>query len=311
MPRIKESILNCTIYLYSTKQDAQNGDRTGGSGFIVGVDSEKFEWAAHFYAVTNSHVIKEGKSSVIRVNATQGKPETIETDERDWYHHPNGDDLAIIPFQPDITKYRLLHVPSSMFISKQIMDDENLGAGDEVFMVGRFIGYDGKQKNEPIVRFGNLSITTPVPIEHPRGYNQESFLAEMRSLSGFSGSPVFIPLEISPLNMPRPSKAEYYESENELKLLGIDWGHRDLHEKVLQKNYDEYGKVSYEKVEDNLWYMANSGISHVVPAWKLGELLNIEKLVEMRKKDEEYLEKRCAELREPKDTDASLDVLKK
>lgn len=309
MPRIYDSILNCSIYLYASRQDAEEGEKSGGSGFIAEVDSSLIDFGGFFYAVTNSHVIIEGKSSVIRVNTTKDDFAIIETDARDWYHHPDGDDLAVIPFHPDITRYRLLHVPLELFITRQLMKDANLGAGDEIFMVGRFIGYDGKQQNEPIVRFGNLSLTNPVPIKHERGYRQESFLVEMRSLSGFSGSPVFIPIEISPLNMPRPQAGELYTHEEAPYLLGIDWGHRNVYEEVLEKQPDENGHDIC--VEEGWKVKTNTGISYVIPAWKLRELLYIEELVEMRRKTEEYLERRAKELRKPKETGTSLDVLTK
>ena len=34
MPRIPDEFLNCTVYLYKTKNDAIAGDRRGGTGFI-------------------------------------------------------------------------------------------------------------------------------------------------------------------------------------------------------------------------------------------------------------------------------------
>ncbi len=270
MSRINDKIFNCAIYLYKSVQDAERGEKTGGSGFIVGVPSSA--GGGYIYAVTNSHIIREANSPIIRINKKVEDFDIYICDTTDWYHHPDGDDLAVLPLSVEITKYRLGFVPIDLFVNAKIIKDGDIGAGDETFTIGRFIGYDGKQRNEPIVRFGNLSIGTPVGIEHERGYTQESYLVESRSLSGFSGSPVFI--HILPMSY-RPGLKGNVGTTRGPWLLGVDWGHKYTYESVREKN----GEICNEgwKVK------TNSGISCVVPAWKLYELLYIEELVEMRK----------------------------
>jgi hypothetical protein len=66
------------------------------------------------------------------------------------------------------------------------------GPGEEIVMLGRFLGYDRTDENKPAARFGHLAMAPTVPINHPWGFTQPSFLIECRSVSGFSGSPVFI-----------------------------------------------------------------------------------------------------------------------
>src|SRR4051794_28892090 len=93
------------------------------------------------------------------------------------------------------------------------------------------------------------------------GLQQESFLVETRSLSGFSGSPVFIhipsyterptPRYHSPFattakqqwQLTPPSQvASSSESSQMIEqscgpwLLGIDWGHLPVYESVLEKD---------------------------------------------------------------------------
>jgi hypothetical protein len=53
-----------------------------------------------------------------------------------------------------------------------------------VFMVGRVITHEGKQKNLPSARFGNITMMPVEPLRHMRGINQESFVVEMRSIGG-------------------------------------------------------------------------------------------------------------------------------
>ena len=61
--------------------------------------------------------------------------------------------------------------------------------------MGLFADFIGKEKNQPVIRFGNVSLITdekvktnkkgePVTMEH-------LYLVECMSLGGFSGSPVF------------------------------------------------------------------------------------------------------------------------
>jgi hypothetical protein len=59
-------------------------------------------------------------------------------------------------------------------------------------MLGRFLGYDGTEENKPAARFGHLAMAPTVPVKHPWGFTQPSFLIECRSVSGYSGSPIFI-----------------------------------------------------------------------------------------------------------------------
>lgn len=53
-----------------------------------------------------------------------------------------------------------------------------------MFFLGRFVTHDGKQRNLPTVRFGNLATMPWEPVLTERGLRQESFLVEARSLSG-------------------------------------------------------------------------------------------------------------------------------
>jgi hypothetical protein len=61
MPRIRDEILDCVIYLYRSVHEAEEGINIGGSGFLVGVACESLgPNDAHVYAITNKHVIDDG-----------------------------------------------------------------------------------------------------------------------------------------------------------------------------------------------------------------------------------------------------------
>jgi hypothetical protein len=108
-----------------------------------------------------------------------------------------------------------------------------------------------------------------------RGLPQDSFLVEMRSLSGYSGSPVFIYTGRMTVGREWFGDIEVEDEPiHELALLGIDWSH--LFDKAPVRD------GSGHRVEDYL-VRANSGMMTVVPAWKLTELLEGDELTEMRK----------------------------
>ncbi|MCJ7654381.1 MAG: serine protease [Dehalococcoidia bacterium] len=249
MPRISDNVLDCSIYLYPTERDAKEGTNIGGSGFLVGITSD-LHVHGHVLAVTNSHVI-EGGASIIRINKADGQVEILPIPRDIWIFHPNGDDVAVCYLLIHYEPYQIKVVDVNQFITKKEMIDLQVGIGDEIFMVGRLIGLDGKQKNNPVVRLGNIASksTEYIKQDDRDGYLQESFIIETHSISGFSGSPVFfhiLPASVRPDGRVSQVHAGPW-------LLGIDWGH-----------FSHGGK--------------DTGISFVVPAWKLQELLNSKKV---------------------------------
>ena len=96
------------------------------------------------------------------------------------------------------------------------------------------------------------------------GREQLSFLVECRSLSGFSGSPVFI------------SSGRTFGS----LLLGVDFGHIPLLKPLFNQNGDPLHQEEYRTD-------ANTGIACVIPAWRILNLLNEPELKNRRAKEDE------------------------
>jgi hypothetical protein len=190
---------------------------------------------------------------------------------------------------------------------RQLDDDGIVGLGDDVFLVSRFITYQGANTNWPAVRFGNISVLPrdDEPIDITRGMSpQVAYLIETRTTPGSSGSPVFhyIPgweqreapwggrramLDLHTLF----AKASYQEKMKEhdynippevtplppqINLLGVSGGWLfGPDEQVV------YPKGTDRKLSD-LRITRNSGMEWCVPAWKLVELLNEPVLRELR-----------------------------
>jgi hypothetical protein len=280
VPRIPDKFLDCVIYLYPDAKSADEGEGIGGSGFLAGVLTTGLPQNFYFlYAVTNKHVIKNG-ATTIRFSTRVGEKEIFETDERAWVSHPAGDDLAacVISFDPQNIKFNF--VPRTDFISIPTMKNIDVGIGDDVFVVGRFISHEGKQQNNPTARFGCLAQMPWEPIIQDDGFPQESFLIEARSIGGFSGSPVFL----QGLPNTRDQVTDYKRRQDDReRLIGIEWGLLQTWEPVC----NETGEPVNPNNPQGLQVAANTGMMGVVPVWKLAELLDNGPLAEHRAEQEQ------------------------
>lgn len=292
MPRIHNQFLECSIYLYPSKVTAERGEGAGGSGCLVSIASP-IEGYSHAYAVTNSHVIHETNSPVIRLNTTKGEKYVLELEQDDWIHHPAGDDIAVCPIDFPAEQFSIRFIDrDKYFITPSRINFFDIGIGESTFMVGRLINHEGEQRNIPSVRFGNIAMMPHEPVESPRGHLQECFLVESKSIAGFSGSPVFVHIpnyEIHFKGYPR----------GVVLLLGINNGHIQASEKVVDSDGDPHP----EGWEVN----SNTGMATVIPAWRLDDLLNIPKLVDQRKKEDEELLKKAKETLINSDTLDAID----
>ncbi len=288
VPRIPDGTLASVIYLYPSSAHAERGERMGGSGFIVAVQSATINdpYRKHVYAVTNRHVIRDGQSPVIRLNTWEGSFDILDLSPLNWSNHPEGDDIAIAPLSLDRGIHRAWWVDSERLVTKEHMKAWDFGPGSDVMMVGRFAQHEGEQQNRPTARFGNIAMQGWDPIFDSNRRPQDSILVEVRSIPGYSGSPVFVALEQS-------KRTEEYEWERESKflLLGIDWCHIPNYDQVQERGADG----TWHAVP-NLRARSNTGMMGVVPAWKLKELLDSPEFMNARSaKDREWLAERSGQ----------------
>ena len=271
MPRIPERFLDCAIFLYSSRKDAEDGARYGGSGFMVGIQSRAYSDRWHLYAVTNRHVIKGGAVVIrlSRLDGTEVQENIIDTKEDSWIFLRE-EDIAVLPIREAKETHWTNFVRRDDFLDSGAIARHEIGPGDDVFSVGRLTGHEGKQRNTPVVRFGNIAMMPAEPIRQENGHAQESFLVESRSFTGYSGSPVFVFLQPWTFMEPDPDQIESGESGP--WLLGVDWGHPGLEEPVY---YSRTGSIeNLRGTPSGLWIRANSGRMYVVPVSQLVELLD-------------------------------------
>jgi len=274
VPHIPPELLESSIFLYGSQRDAESGANWGGSGVLVGFGAIKSR--VHLYAATNTHVAEQ--CPVIRlIKHSKGstEPYILVGTADDWWFHPDGDDLAIrsLGMWPD---YAVSYVSHRLLIARDNVRPFMLGPGDDCLMIGRYINHDLQQFDRPTVRFGNIAMLPERIYQEERTFHQESFLVDMRSHSGFSGSPVFVYYE-EPRNRWGGSDGPVSGAMGKTWLLGIDWGHLPIWTDI-REGRQTVGRAA-----------VSGGMAGVVPAWKLRELLDEKERKMERSKAEEEL----------------------
>jgi hypothetical protein len=222
MPVIPLPILNSCFYLYHNATDAKSGRPSGGTGFVIGIPSATDERQFHAFGVTNWHVAVRDGYSTIRINRIGGGVDPIERDPSEWIWKPKWHDLALIDLQiNDTHDITLIH--RDYLIREDEIESLRLGPGDDVFMIGRFVDHDGRTRNMPAARFGNISVMPISGIEQPTKAKLESYVLDVHSRTGYSGSPVFVYRTIGHdlSSFPVISSTPPHQF---VRFLGIHWG---------------------------------------------------------------------------------------
>jgi len=266
---IPDEIRKCVAFLMY--RDATRF-RFGGTCFFVATPRSADPKKPNFmYIVTAAHVIKamrkkstDGKAYV-RLNFPDPKVKVSPTPLAEWLTHPTDPtvDIAILPKAPPKGADFLVY-PMDRFATQDIISDQGIGLGEEVFIVGLFHEHAGRKRNIPIIRVGNIAAMPEEPVQ-VRGVGlMEAYLVEARSLGGLSGSPVFVNL-----GLVRSTGGQVkFASGSIFYLLGLMYGHWDRVVPVGVTGDD----IQLESV--------NMGIAIVVPAKKILEVINQPSLAE-------------------------------
>ena len=70
--RIADAFLQCVVYIYPDERSATEGDKAGGSGFLVRPTWAERQGSEDIFVVTNRHVIETMKDPFLRVNLKSG-----------------------------------------------------------------------------------------------------------------------------------------------------------------------------------------------------------------------------------------------
>lgn len=303
MPRLPGWATDCSVYLYKDRESAGRGAQGGGCGFVMAVPANAGEplrprewWGprppesrSFYYAVTNRHVAKS--FPVLRLNRQGGGAEALEPEE--WFYPPDSvtaPDLAVAPLDLSGEGYRLTVLPLDMIIaSPEYLD---IGLGDEVFIMSRFLRYDGKRTNYPAARSGIVSVMPREddPIRVDEVGLQVAYLIEVRTIPGASGSPVILhipgwELRESERTSPRrelyeavQSPRSYLEGDD----IKVSWRDQEIPTPPFVALLGVSGGYLYGRNEKLMGVKGQpaglkvptlSGMAWCVPSWKLLDLL--------------------------------------
>jgi len=289
MPKLGryKPILDTAFFLYRSVEDAQLGKDCGGTGFLVSVPTP---WPdrVHVYGVTNWHVAVDAGASVIRLNTKDGNAETFDLGPEAWQFIPNFHDIAVVPLEIK-QHHNVKHLQYQFMRPKEYVLEQEVGPGDDVFMIGRFIDYDGVQTNHPSMRFGHISMAD-APIRQPNGYAGGSFIVDMHSRSGFSGSPVFMYRTLGSHFLEGEKGSILTGAGHMMYLLGIHWGQFPESWELKNKPLDELSAEA-SMVVDGAYVNGLSGMTCVCPSHAIIDVLDMLKLKEHRRYVEKMIEK--------------------
>jgi len=300
MPKIPSKVIDAVFYLYASRGDALAGRNPGGTGFLVhynGYGSQSVP-PGQVYAVTNWHVACR-EWSVIRLNKQDGGIDVVDLGPEDWQFLPGKCDVAAVPASLDPKIHIVSAIPTSIFARPPRGFEPQIGVGEDVFMIGLFIDHDGIATNVPSARFGNVSMlpNSKATIEQPTGYRGESYIVDMHSRTGFSGSPVFAyrtfgsdltetgghrfdDLLIDNLNQRLHSGSPFsgkLKTAPLFQLIGIHWGQFPERWELRERSAL---KEAYRKdlIVEGAYVEGMSGMTCVIPAWQIMEVFDMAEL---------------------------------
>lgn len=186
------------------------------------------------------------------MNNIDGSSKWYKSDIKDWISHSDKTvDVSAISARLD-RSHDHLTIEYSNFADKSTFINDEISPGDEIFITGLFKHHIGEDKNIPIIRVGNLAAMNEVNVTTQLG-NIDAYLAEVRSIGGLSGSPVFLNLGTT-----RSIGGKIVTAKKDIiYFLGLIHGHFD----DLISNADK--EVS----------RINTGIAMIVPSQKVVELI--------------------------------------
>ncbi len=283
MPRVSAAMQRSVFFLFPF--DARRGKPgmlPGATGFFVCRNSKKLHFELkHFYAVTNRHAVIE--CPVIRINSKSSGVRFIDFDPSEWIYSKT-DDLAVA----DVTDY-LKPDDKVSWVSEYDFASSSASAldariGDQTIMLGLFADHREGAVNVPIGRFGNLaarpSDSAHVSLGRTDDFARPAFLNDMRSRTGFSGSPVWTwysayqDVEIDSIGVPDPDRDPPLHAR--LTLIGVHRGQFREPASLI----DSLGEIEVA-----------SSMTVVVPAWEISKVLDLPELIRRREARDERPER--------------------
>lgn len=250
-----------------------------GTGFFIGVRKNPGDSIYFVNLVTAKHVLKPDskkneyfKTVYVRLSKIVGETEYIRLDlypegknKNVFVHKDSTVDIAVIPALPDQKIYNFKYLTDDFITTKENFTELKIREGSNVFFTGMFTPFTGEHKNYPIVRFGRVALITDEKILWD-SVKTDLYLIESSSYGGNSGSPVFFYLGVD------REPGSIIVGNPILKLAGI-----------IKGSYNDIMPIKVIEMRTIPISISNMGISAVVPAYKLYEILFSEEMKIIRK----------------------------
>ena len=276
--RLPDRILNTACLLGFKKELPQYA----GTGFVVAVAG--VHGNPHLYVVTSKRVAgkMERCPMIVGFSYRDGSKALLEADNVQWYLHPTEPgavDAAVTPFasaQWDLLDFE--PVPEHLFASGERMRKASIGVGDEITAIGVFTRFSYEDRHMPLVKTGNLAMLRAVHIPVKHFEPMEAYVAE---IDGLSGSPVWVRptayFKSAQNDGGEEKPSVSFDGDTDVAFLGLLHGRREVSKRAMEGQNAQY-------TEDMI-----SGMSIIVPAHKILEVINQEELVTMRKRNDEKI----------------------
>ena len=277
--RLPNEILLSAVFLCVKEGGAV---KPAGTGFVLTVESDAPTDNRHTYLVTARHCVEQAKrygSLYVRLNSHGGGGTALLELPSAWeYHEDETNDVAVIRF-PGPPIYQMMLFERESLATSDLIAEKSIGVGEELVVVGLFSSHHGRTVNLPIVRSGIIAAMPSEPIQDPQsGLDFDAYLAEVRSIGGLSGSPVWVAIDPG---RPISGPASFRSPAWSFYLLGLIRGHWQKEEDWLA----DFGNSEHESL--------NTGIAMVTPIQKALDIIDSETLVKERGRvDRERAEKR-------------------
>jgi hypothetical protein len=177
--QIPPAFAECAAFLC----EENKGGAKAATAFFVELGERTRHWV---YLVTARHCLEEssGRDLCARVNnfpdaTSQVNTEDIHSNKDDWFIHDSAD-VGVIPSPIDRQGYAIQQVPISLCIDgryrfdvaaldgrgnrvlelmlrQNYPDGIDVQVGDEIFSPGLFVQAAGRNRNLPVLRFGNIA----------------------------------------------------------------------------------------------------------------------------------------------------------
>lgn len=271
-----------TMPIFFGGQDSRGRLHYRATAFLVGYPTPRDLRVGAIALVTARHnvlrAVEDYGNVWIRLNTKDGAAQDVEVTAAWEYPDDPALDVAAVPFYPSVSGWESLPCPTSWFLTDEVIASRGVGPGDDLVVMGLFSAHVGTKRNLPIVRSGNIASMPLEPLmDENSGCEFTAYLAEVRSIGGLSGSPVFV--VINPATRLHAGDMGHRAGMSHYFLLGLIRGHwrQDAH--ALDSADVDYSDPDARQL--------NTGIAMVTPATELLPLFEREVFVDLGKQMDE------------------------